>query len=64
MSVILVAPSGRMFCASLPFGSPWLTFFTANKDKKIVTEILAAHDRKASIFASDWFRAFIAHSIA
>jgi CubicO group peptidase (beta-lactamase class C family) len=41
---IFATPSGRMFCASLPFGSPWLTFVRANKGKKIVTKILAAHD--------------------
>ena len=27
---IFATPSGRMFCASLPFGSPWLTFVRAN----------------------------------
>ena len=41
---IFATPSGRMFCASLPFGSPWLTFVRANRGKKIVTKILAAHD--------------------
>jgi CubicO group peptidase (beta-lactamase class C family) len=41
---IFTTPSGRMFCASLPFGSPWLTFVRANKGTKIVTKILAAHD--------------------
>jgi hypothetical protein len=41
---IFATPSGRMFCASLPFGSPWLTFVRANKGKKIVTKVLAAHD--------------------
>jgi CubicO group peptidase (beta-lactamase class C family) len=41
---IFATPSGRMFCASLPFGSPWLKFVRANKGKKIVTKILAAHD--------------------
>jgi len=41
---ILATPSGRMFCASLPFGSPWLTFVRANTGTKIVTKILAAHD--------------------
>jgi CubicO group peptidase (beta-lactamase class C family) len=41
---IFASPSGRMFCASLPFGSPWLTFVRANDGKKLVTKILAAHD--------------------
>ena len=41
---IFATPSGRMFCASLPFGSPWLTFVRANTGKKTVTKILAAHD--------------------
>jgi CubicO group peptidase (beta-lactamase class C family) len=41
---IFATPSGRMFCASLPFGSPWLTFVRADKGKRIVTKILAAHD--------------------
>ena len=41
---IVATPSGRMFCASLPFGSPWLTFVRADKGKRIVTKILAAHD--------------------
>jgi CubicO group peptidase (beta-lactamase class C family) len=41
---IFATSSGRMFCASLPFGSPWLTFVRANTGKKIVTRILAAHD--------------------
>jgi CubicO group peptidase (beta-lactamase class C family) len=41
---LFATPSGRMFCASLPFGSPWLTFVRANNGKKIVTTILAAHD--------------------
>ena len=41
---IVATPSGRMFCASLPFGSPWLTSVRADKGKRIVTKILAAHD--------------------
>ena len=41
---IFATPSGRMFCASLPYGSPWLTFVRTNNGKKIVTKILAAHD--------------------
>jgi len=41
---IFATPSGRMFCASLPFGSPWLTFVRADTGTKIVTKILAAHD--------------------
>ena len=41
---IVATLSGRMFCASLPFGSPWLTFVRADKGKRIVTKILAAHD--------------------
>jgi CubicO group peptidase (beta-lactamase class C family) len=41
---IFATPSGRMFCASLPFGSPWLTFVRADKGKRIVTKILVAHD--------------------
>src|SRR6202021_3947309 len=41
---IFATASGRMFCASLPFGSPWLTFVRADKGKRIVTKILAAHD--------------------
>jgi CubicO group peptidase (beta-lactamase class C family) len=41
---IFATPSGRMFCASLPFGSPWLTFVRANEGENVVTKILAAHD--------------------
>jgi CubicO group peptidase (beta-lactamase class C family) len=41
---IFSTPSGRMFCVSLPFGSPWLIFVRANTGKNIVKKILAAHD--------------------